>query len=74
MFNELRFRAARMARKYPEGTVVSLSWIEGVLDGALGVVEFVDDIGNVFVETGEGFKNVVLTPADEGVRFVKVDG
>lgn len=63
-----------MVRKYPIGTVVSLSWIDGVPDGTFGVVEFVDDIGNVFVETVEGLKNVVLTPADEDVRFVKVDG
>ena len=72
MFNGIRLKAASVAHKFPVGTSVMLSHLDGVPDGTRGVVEFVDDIGNIFVETPDGMENVVLTLADEGVYFTKV--
>lgn len=73
MFWNIKQKAAGVVHKFPVGTHVVLSHLDGVPDGARGVVEFVDDIGNIFVEAQDGTKNVVLTVADEGVYFTIIN-
>lgn len=37
----------------------------------MGEVDFVDDIGNIFIKANNGCPNIVLKPTDENIRFVK---
>ncbi len=64
-------RLAEVSRCYAEGTHILLYGVDGIPDNTKGVVDFVDDTGQVFVETEGKLKNVVLSPGDEGVHFFK---
>lgn len=67
----IREQVSALRYRYPEGTCVRLFGIHDVPDGTLGVIDFIDDVGVVFIETPEGVRNVALSPTDAGTRFVK---
>lgn len=67
----IREQVGSLRYRYPEGTCVRLFGIHDVSDGTEGVIDFIDDLGIVFIETPEGVRNVVLNPTDAGTRFVK---
>ena len=67
----IREQVSSLRYRYPEGTCVSLFGIRDVPDGTVGVIDFIDDVGMVFIETPEGVRNVALNPADAGTRLVK---
>lgn len=67
----IRVQVSALQYRYPEGTHVRLFGVANVPDGTLGVVDFVDDMGFVFIETPEGLKNVVLNLMYENTHFFK---
>lgn len=67
----IREQVSSIRYRYPEGTCVRLFGIHDVPDGTVGVIDFIDDLGVVFIETPESVQNVVLNPADADTRFVK---
>lgn len=69
LFTQLRI--SRLIRQYPPGTRVSVFDVANVPNGTVGTVEFVDELGFVFIETPGGLPNLVFAPADEHVRFRK---
>lgn len=71
MVNEFDVNLSAFKQKYPGDTHVLLFGVEGIPDNSSGVVDLVDDRGRLFIETGNGFKNVVLGPEDENTRFVR---
>ena len=66
-----QLRISRLISQYPAGTRVSVFGVGGVPDGTVGTVEFVDELGFVFIETPGELPNLTLVPADEHVRFRK---
>lgn len=68
-----KLRISEMIGRYSPGTRVSVFDVEGVPDGTVCTVEFVDEMGFLFIETPEGFKNIRLSPADENSRFVRYE-
>lgn len=67
----LQIKISGIQARYSEGTAVVLFGVNGVPDETVGTVEFVDDLGFIFIETPEVYRNVVLSPADEEIRFLK---
>ena len=65
-----KLRISEIISRYPPGTRVSVFGVDGVPDETVCTVEFVDDLGYLFIETPEGFNNIRFSPADENVRFV----
>lgn len=66
-----QLRISRLICQYPPGTRVSVFDVANVPDGTIGTVEFVDELGFVFIETPGVLPNLALAPADEHVRFRK---
>ncbi len=53
------------------GTLVTLIGIANVPDGTFGIVEFVDDLGFVFIETEGNVRNVALSPTEAITHIIK---
>lgn len=51
-----------------EGMHVILQGVDDVPNGTCGVVEFVDDLGFVFIETPADVRNVVLSPIEAPIH------
>lgn len=71
MKDYIREQVSTLRYRFPGGTCVRLFGIDDIPNGTVGVIDFIDDVGMVFIETPEGVRNVVLSPADAGTRFVK---
>ena len=68
---EFDINVSTLKERFPAGTHVLLFGVNGLPDGAKGEIDFIVDIGHIFVETENGFENVVLRPDDMNIRFVR---